>query len=60
MIVTAVLDDWQRVARACADWAPLEARDRLPALRMFGLAGMRAGKIGLEYAMRPLQPSIAI
>ena len=85
----AVLDDWQRVARACADWSPLEARadvrfftapfaseddaaaalagfevivatrertpfprsliDRLPALRMFGLTGARAGKIDLAY-----------
>jgi len=26
MTRVAVLDDWQRVARACADWAPLEAR----------------------------------
>lgn len=85
----AVLDDWQRVARDCADWAPLMARanvqfftepfvsedaaaaaladfdailatrertpfprsliDRLPALRMFGLTGVRAGKIDLAY-----------
>jgi phosphoglycerate dehydrogenase-like enzyme len=85
----AVLDDWQRVARACADWAPLEARadvqffaepfvsednaaaalagfdailamrertpfprslvDRLPNLKMFGLTGVRAGKIELAY-----------
>jgi phosphoglycerate dehydrogenase-like enzyme len=83
----AVLDDWQRVARASADWSPLEARadlhfftepfaseddaatalagfdvvlamrertpfpksliDRLPALRMFGLTGARAGIIDL-------------
>ena len=89
MTRVAVLDDWQRVARACADWAPLEARadvrfftepfasedeaaaalagfevilatrertpfpksliDRLPALRMFGLTGMRAGKIDLAH-----------
>jgi D-3-phosphoglycerate dehydrogenase len=89
MTRVAVLDDWQRTARACADWAPLEARadvrfftepfaseddaaaalagfdvilatrertpfpqsliDRLPALRMFGLTGMRAGKIDLAY-----------
>jgi len=85
----AVLDDWQRVARQCADWAPLEAQaevrffetpfgsedaaaaalagfdvllatrertrfprsliDRLPALRMFGLTGVRAGAIDLAY-----------
>ena len=85
----AVLDDWQRVARASADWAPLEARaevrfftepfaseddaaaaladfdillatrertpfpksliDRLPKLKMFGLTGVRAGKIDLAY-----------
>ena len=85
----AVLDDWQRVARASADWAPLEARaevrfftepfaseddaaaaltdfdillvtrertpfpksliDRLPNLKMFGLTGVRAGKIDLAY-----------
>ena len=89
MARVAVLDDWQRVARACTDWASLEARaelrfftepfasedeaaaalagfdvilamrertlfpksliDRLPALRMFGLTGMRAGKIDLAY-----------
>jgi len=89
MTRVAVLDDWQQVARACADWAPLLARadvqffaepfaseddaaaalagfdvilatrertpfpksliDRLPALRMFGLTGMRAGKIDLAY-----------
>jgi D-3-phosphoglycerate dehydrogenase len=89
MMRIAVLDDWQRVARACADWAPLEARadvrfftepfasedeaaaalsgfdvilatrertlfprsliDRLPALKMFGLTGVRAGKIDLAY-----------
>jgi len=88
----AVLDDWQRAARACADWTPLEARtdvhfftepfaseddaaaalagfdvilatrertpfprsliDRLPALRMFGLTGVRAGKIDLAYLQR--------
>jgi phosphoglycerate dehydrogenase-like enzyme len=87
MTRVAVLDDWQRVARACADWAPLTARaevqffadpfasedaaaaaladfevilatrertpfpksliDRLPALRMFGLTGVRAAKIDL-------------
>lgn len=85
----AITDDWQRVARGSADWAPLEARaevrffdepftdedaaaralagydailatrertpfprsliDRLPALRMFGLTGVRAGKIDLAY-----------
>lgn len=85
----AVTDDWQRVARASADWSPLEARaqvqfftapfadedaaakalagfdailatrertpfprsliDRLPALRMFGLTGVRAGRIDLAY-----------
>ena len=85
----AVLDDWQRVARACADWAPLERQadvqfftepfasedeaatalagfdiilalrertpfprslvDRLPNLKMFGLTGVRAGKIELAY-----------
>ena len=85
----AVLDDWQRVARTCADWAPLERRatvqfftdpfgsedeaatalasfdiilairertpfprslvDRLPNLKMFGLTGVRAGKIELAY-----------
>ena len=89
MTRVAVLDDWQRVARECADWAPLEARadvtfftepfasedaaatalvgfdvilatrertpfpksliDRLPTLRMFGLTGVRAGKIDLAY-----------
>jgi phosphoglycerate dehydrogenase-like enzyme len=89
MTRVAVLDDWQRMARSCADWAPLEARaevffftdpfasedevaaalsgfdvilatrertpfprsliDRLPALRMFGLTGVRAGKIDLAY-----------
>ena len=89
MTRVAVLDDWQRVARACADWTPLEARaevrfftepfaseddaaaalagfevilatrertpfpqsllDRLPALRMFGLTGVRAGQIDLPY-----------
>lgn len=87
MVRIAVLDDWQRVARACADWSALEARadvrfftdpfaseddaaaelagfdvilatrertpfprsliDRLPALRMFGLTGVRAAKIDL-------------
>ena len=92
MTRVAVLDDWQRVARACADWAPLEARadvrfftepfdsedvaaaalagfeiilamrertpfpksliDRLPALRMFGLTGLRAGTIDLAYLQR--------
>jgi phosphoglycerate dehydrogenase-like enzyme len=85
----AVLDDWQRVARVCADWSAPEARadvrfftepfasedeaaaalagfdvilamrertpfpktliDRLPALKMFGLTGMRAGKLDLAY-----------
>ena len=85
----AVLDDWQRVARACADWSVLEQRadvrffiepfasadaaaealadfdaivatrertpfpraliDRLPALKMFGLTGVRAGLIDLAY-----------
>lgn len=85
----AVLDDWQRVARACTDWSRLEARadvcffaepfatedeaatalagfdallvtrertpfprsliDRLPALQMFGLTGVRAGKIDLAH-----------
>jgi len=89
MTRVAVLDDWQRVARSCADWMPLEARadvvffeqpftseddaaqalagfdvilvtrertpfpatliDRLPALRMFGLTGVRAGKIDLAH-----------
>lgn len=89
MIRVAVLDDWQRVARSCADWSPLTARadvkffeepfgsedaaavalksfdvllatrertpfprsliDRLPALRMFGLTGVRAGMIDLAY-----------
>ena len=89
MTRVAVLDDWQRVARSCADWTPLEARadvrffadpfasedeaaaaladfdvilatrertpfprtmiDRLPALKMFGLTGVRAGKIDLAY-----------
>jgi phosphoglycerate dehydrogenase-like enzyme len=89
MTRVAVLDDWQRVARQCADWAPLEALadvqffdtpfasedaaaealagfdillvtrertrfpraliDRLPALRMFGLTGVRAGAIDLAY-----------
>jgi len=85
----AILDDWQRVARTCADWGRLEASatlrffeepfasendaaaalagfevilatrertpfprslvERLPALRMFGLTGLRAGKIDLAY-----------
>jgi D-3-phosphoglycerate dehydrogenase len=85
----ALLDDWQRAARSCADWSPLQARadvrffeapfasedeaadaladfevilairertpfpksliDRLPTLRMFGLTGIRAGKIDLAY-----------
>ena len=85
----AVLDDWQRVARTCADWSALEGRadvrfftdpfesqdaaagaladfdvilairertpfprsliDRLPALKMFGLTGARAGQIDLAY-----------
>jgi D-3-phosphoglycerate dehydrogenase len=87
MTRVAVLDDWQRVARACADWSALEAQaqvhffepafadeddataqlldfdivlatrertrfprsliERLPAMRMFGLTGMRAGQIDL-------------
>jgi len=89
MTRVAVLDDWQRVARASADWSPLEALadltffetpfasedeaaaalapfdiilatrertpfpksliDRLPALKMFGLTGSRAGKIDIAY-----------
>jgi len=89
MMRIAVTDDWQRVARDCADWAPLEARaevrfftdpfpsedaaaaalapfdailvtrertpfprslvERLPNLRMFGLTGIRAGKIDLAH-----------
>ena len=89
MTKVAVLDDWQRVARSCADWSVLSARahvrfyeqpfasedeaattlrdsdvilvtrertpfpksliDRLPALRMFGLTGARAGMIDLAY-----------
>jgi phosphoglycerate dehydrogenase-like enzyme len=89
MARVAVLDDWQKVARACGDWSALEAQaevrffheafpsedaaasalasfdvivatrertpfarsliDRLPALRMFGLTGVRAGKIDLAY-----------
>jgi D-3-phosphoglycerate dehydrogenase len=83
----AVLDDWQRVARECADWSRLQARAevvfftepfaseddaasalagfdailvtrertpfprslvaKLPGLKMFGLTGLRAGKIDL-------------
>lgn len=89
MTRVAVLDDWQRVARSCADWGALESAadvhffvepfgseddaasalagfevilatrertpfpksliDRLPALRMFGLTGNRAGKIDLAH-----------
>ncbi len=85
MTRVAVLDDWQKVAQASADWSPLRARAdvtffeepfadedlaarelapfeivlvtrertpfpaslvaRLPALRMFGLTGARAGLI---------------
>jgi hypothetical protein len=29
MTRVAILDDWQRVARASADWSPLEARAEL-------------------------------
>ena len=88
----AVLDDWQCVARTCADWSALERRaelrffsepfasadtaaealagfdvivatrertpfpraliDRLPALKMFGLTGVRAGLIDLAYMQK--------
>lgn len=88
----AVLDDWQRVARECADWSRLESRAevvfftepfaseseaasalagfdailatrertafphslvaKLPAMRMFGLTGHRAGKIDLAGMQR--------
>ncbi len=89
MMRIAVTDDWQRVARKCADWTTLQARadvqffnepfgsedaaaaalapfdailvtrertpfprtliDRLPALKMFGLTGVRAGLIDLAH-----------
>jgi phosphoglycerate dehydrogenase-like enzyme len=92
MTRVAVLDDWQRVARSCAEWSRLESRadvrffeasftseeeaaralagfeiilatrertpfprslvDRLPALKMFGLTGNRAGKIDLAYLQK--------
>ena len=92
MTRVAILDDWQRVARACADWSRLASRaevrffdtpfasedeaanslagfeiilatrertpfpksliDRLPALKMFGLTGSRAGMIDLAYLQK--------